>query len=189
MTTLGAGDTLTLIGPLGNGFSVPGGKEIALLAAGGMGAPPLQHLAKHLREVYPGIKVVFFAGARSCDDMPFELVGGKISEFSGSDVQSYIATDDGSAGFGGLVTDCLGQWLREHDPPAGKVIVYSCGPEAMLAAVSKLCGNYNIDCQVSMERMMGCGIGLCQSCAVSTKSGYKLCCKDGPVFDSKDICF
>ena len=73
-------------------------------------------------------------------------------------------------------------------------MIYSCGPEPMLASVAKLAAADNIECQVSMERMMACGIGLCQSCVVGVKDEggeevYRLCCKDGPIFNSKDIIF
>ena len=75
------------------------------------------------------------------------------------------------------------------------VIIYSCGPEAMLAKVTEIANKRKIDSQVSMERRMACGIGLCQSCAVecripaSNETAYKLCCEDGPVFDSKEVVF
>jgi len=74
-------------------------------------------------------------------------------------------------------------------------IIYSCGPEAMLKQISEIAKKRDIDCQISMERMMACGIGLCQSCAVECKANdsnetvYKLCCKDGPVFESREVVF
>ena len=79
---------------------------------------------------------------------------------------------------------------------AEKTILYACGPEPMLAAVSRLAGKIGVPCQLSMERMMACGIGLCQSCAIKTHDphaedgwSYRLCCKDGPVLDGKDVIF
>jgi dihydroorotate dehydrogenase electron transfer subunit len=200
MTTLARGDRLSIIGPLGNGFSIPDGKTQALLVAGGMGAPPLQHLARYLKANFPKMRVVVFAGAKSVADLPFSVQSFdknsiEITEFAGFGAESHIATDDGSAGFRGFVTNCLSQWLKKNAPDADETIIYGCGPERMLAELAKLADEHNIQCQVSMERMMACGIGICQSCAVETKvqgggeTEYKLCCKDGPVFNSKDVVF
>ena len=203
MTTLSAGDSVSIIGPLGNGFLVPEGKKRALLVAGGMGAGPLQHLAKVLTADYPDIEVMAFAGAKSAKDLPFtarldeisQQLGFSLREFADYGVESLVATDDGSAGWKGLVSDCLAEWLNQADIVAKETIIYSCGPEAMLAKVAEIAQKHQIDCQVSMERMMACGIGVCQSCAVEYKADrpgktvYKLCCKDGPVFDSRQVVF
>ena len=201
MTTLKEGDKVSIIGPLGNGFSIDETKTNALLVAGGLGAPPLQHLAGFIRTSFPEMRVVAFAGAASYQELTFTVLidneeGLFLEEFSRMRVESHIATDDGSAGFKGFVTQRLEQWIEEHSPEASDSIIYSCGPEPMLASVSKLAEKYNIDCQVSMESMMACGIGLCQSCAVTAQSTaaaeetvYKLCCQDGPVFDCKDMKF
>ena len=200
MTTLGEGDQISIIGPLGNGFTVPAGKKLALLVAGGMGAPPLQHLARVLKSNFAKVEVVAFAGAKTLGDLPFTEQGsGKkgaaIAEFAGFCAQSHVATDDGSAGFKGFVTEQVSGWLKTNAPPAAETIIYSCGPEQMLAEVARIAGEHGIDCEVSMERMMACGIGLCQSCAVEARVAgesetvYKLCCKDGPVFDAREVVF
>jgi dihydroorotate dehydrogenase electron transfer subunit len=203
MTTLSAGDSVSVIGPLGNGFGVPKGKKTALLAAGGMGAGPLQHLAKVLTEDYPNIKVIAFAGAKTTEELPFERrldevsqnLGFSLAEFAQYGIESLVATDDGSAGYHGLVTDCLAEWLGKSNLSTYDIVIYGCGPEAMLARVAEIGKERKIDCQISVERMMACGIGLCQSCAVECKTGrpgktaYKLCCTDGPVFDSKETVF
>ncbi len=200
MTTLKPGDQINIIGPLGNGFSVPARRNRAILIAGGMGSPPLQHLAEYLRAHHPDISVVVFAGARSLDDFPFTVQiaddGTAVPvEFARLGDRACVATDDGSAGFHGLVTELAAQWLDDNSPDPAETIIYGCGPEVMLAAVARLAAAHGIDCQVSMERMMGCGIGLCQSCAVETApdaddaTTYKLCCKDGPVFNSKEVSF
>jgi len=200
MTTLDKGDKISIIGPLGNGFSVPPDKKYAVLVAGGMGAPPLMHLIGFLQANSPKMRVVVFAGAKSFEDFPFTVQvsdknGHGVSGFTRFGIESYIATDDGSAGFRGFVTDCVRRWLRKNKPDAAEVIIYSCGPEPMLAEVARLAAEHNIDCQVSMERMMACGIGVCQSCVVEARVAggsetvYKLCCKDGPVFDSKEVVF
>jgi dihydroorotate dehydrogenase electron transfer subunit len=203
MTTLSAGDSVSAIGPLGNGFEVPTGRKTAVLVSGGMGAPPLQHLAKFLTANYPQITVIAFAGARTAEDLPFEKrldaisqeLGFSLPEFARYGIKSLVATDDGSAGFAGLVTDCLAQWLEESRPAPQTTIIYACGPEAMLAKVSQIAYQKRIDCQISMERRMACGFGVCQSCAVQCRDGgssettYKLCCEDGPVFDSREVVF
>jgi dihydroorotate dehydrogenase electron transfer subunit len=201
MTTLSAGDSVSVIGPLGNGFWVPKGKNTALLVSGGMGAGPLQHLAKILTADFPRIDAVAFVGARSAEELPFERRLNRIAqhlefslpEFARYGIRSLVATDDGSAGFHGLVTDCLLEWLGKHDLAGESTVIYSCGPEAMLARVAEIAKKKNINCQVSMERRMACGIGICQSCAVKCKAAgsnetiYKLCCEDGPVFDSSEV--
>ncbi len=201
LRTLSPGDSVSVIGPLGNGFSVPEDKKKALLVAGGMGAGPLIYLAKLLATKHCEIETVVFAGAKSKFDLPFEKpldeisegLGFALHEFAQYSIESFVATDDGSAGFAGPVTDCLIDWLEKNNPSSEDTIIYACGPEAMLAKAAELAEEKNIDCQVSTERMMACGIGLCQSCAVeckiegSTETVYKLCCKDGPVFDSREV--
>jgi dihydroorotate dehydrogenase electron transfer subunit len=201
MTTLSAKESVSVIGPLGNGFWVPDGAKTALLVSGGMGAGPLQHLAKVLTADFPGIDVIAFAGARSAEALPFERqldeisqeLGFSLPEFAKYGVESQVATDDGSAGFTGPVTDCLSEWLGRSKSAGKGMVIYSCGPEAMLARVAEIAKEKNIDCQVSMERRMACGISLCQSCAVECKTDgsnetfYKLCCQDGPVFDGSEV--
>jgi len=203
MTTLSAGNTVSVIGPLGKGFRVPDGKKTAVLVVGGMGAGPLVHLAKVLTAEYPDIYVIAFAGAKTVKELPFEKLldviaqglGFSLREFGRYGIKSQMATEDGSAGREGLVTDCLSEWLVRHSRTVKDMIIYACGPEAMLAKVAEITRGRNIDCQVSMERMMACGFGVCQSCAVqckvngSGKTIYKLCCKDGPVFDAKEVIF
>ena len=212
MTTLAKGQSLSVIGPLGEGFSIPQGKKKAVLVAGGMGTPPLEHLAQTLTAESPGLDAIAFAGAKTKDDLPFEKLLDKISqelgfwlaEFAKYSISSFVATDDGSAGFKGTVTSCLVEWFKNNEPKPAETIIYACGPKVMLASVAKIAADRNIDCLVSMEEMMACGIGLCQSCAVKCKANtagdvapggapvggtYKLCCKDGPVFDAKDVVF
>jgi dihydroorotate dehydrogenase electron transfer subunit len=203
MTTLSSGAPLSVIGPLGNGFSVPDGKRKALLVAGGMGAGPLQHLAQVLTRDYPDIEVIAFAGAKTAKDLPFQTrldeisqqLGFSLPEFARYGIESLVATDDGSTGWKGLLSDCLAEWLGQANFVGKDLIIYSCGPEAMLAKVAEIARENDIDCQVSMERMMACGIGLCQSCAVECKTDrpdktvYKLCCKDGPIFEGGEVAF
>ena len=122
-------------------------------------------------------------------------MGFSLAEFAKYGIESHLATDDGSVGFAGFVTDALIERLKTNPHSAPDTIIYSCGPEQMLAKIAQIAQEHNIDCQLSMERRMACGIGLCQSCAVeckiddSNQTVYKMCCKDGPVFDSKEVVF
>jgi dihydroorotate dehydrogenase electron transfer subunit len=203
MTTLSAGDSLSVIGPLGNGFRIQENKKYALLVAGGMGTPPLQHLAKVLSFDYKDIEVTAFAGAKTRTALPFEgrldevsqQLGFTLREFAQYGVESIVATDDGSVGYKGFITSCLVEWLEQNESDHEQMIIYSCGPEEMLAKVAEIAASKNIDCQVSMERRMACGIGLCQGCAIqckitgSSETVYKMCCEDGPVFDGSEVVF
>jgi dihydroorotate dehydrogenase electron transfer subunit len=203
MTTIAAGDKLSIIGPLGRGFRIPKGKKTLLLVGGGMGTPPLQHLAHVLTAQGDGIKIIAFAGARTAEALPYEgrldemsqQLGFSLPEFAKCGVESLVATDDGSAGYRGLITDHLFEWIEQSEIPPDELIICACGPEAMLAQVARIATEKNIDCQLSMERRMACGIGLCQSCAVecrvpgSNETVYKLCCEHGPIFDANEIVF
>jgi len=203
MPTLTTGDSISIIGPLGNGFWVPQGKKTALLIAGGMGAPPLQHLAKALTADHSDIETIVIAGAKTAKELPFESrldeisqqLGFVLPEFAKFGIKSQVATDDGSAGFAGPATNCLLDWLDQHSLARGSIIIYGCGPEAMLSRLTEIARDKNIDCQISMERLMACGFGVCQSCVVeckvddSNETIYKLCCEDGPVFDSREVVF
>ena len=192
MTTLSNGDKISLIGPLGVGFSVPDDKTQAVLIAGGMGVAPLLHLAGYLNDKYSEINIKAFIGAKSVNDFPMTFNGKQLQDFSQLGIETHIATDDGSCGFSGFVTDCAAEWLKNSHPAGAETIIYSCGPEPMLGSVANHAAEHNIYCQMSLERMMACGIGLCQSCAVAVNTAevkYKLCCKDGPVFDSKEVVF
>lgn len=189
MSTLSTGDSLSAIGPLGNGFRISKGKKRALLVAGGMGTPPVQHLAKVLAGAFAEVKVTLLAGAKSREKLTIEF--DRLSE---RNIETVVSTDDGSAGVKGFVTVCLERLLAEERPIAKETIIYGCGPEEMLARVAEISAEAKIDCQVSIERRMACGIGLCQSCAVECKtqtgeSIYKLCCKDGPVFNAGEVVF
>jgi dihydroorotate dehydrogenase electron transfer subunit len=197
MRSLAEGDCLRVLGPLGRGFQVPAGKRWALLVAGGMGAPPIQHLARVLANDHPAVRPIGFAGARSATDLPFEMKPSDAGAewFSALGLEWRVATDDGSLGLHGFVTECLEQWLAGQGDLAPKdLIIYGCGPEPMLARVARIAGTRDIDCQVSLERQMACGFGVCQACAVECRESegqtvYRLCCQDGPVMDARQVVF
>lgn len=200
MKTLKPADNVNLIGPLGNGFTIPANKKLAILVAGGMGAPPLQHLAKELKDKCK--EIIVFAGAKTLVKLPYadmrlENVSNEpglvLNEFAKYGVKTLISTDDGTAGFKGLVTEMLRNWLKSKRLDNGKTILYACGPEVMMKQVAAITLEFKIPCQVSLERMMACGTGLCQGCGVkcidkqTKETSYKLCCKDGPVFWADEV--
>ena len=202
MKTLKIGDSVNFIGPLGSGFKMPENKKLALLVAGGMGAPPLIHLAKVLRLQCQDTQVIAFVGAKTLAGLAFfdietsklkEKTDITLGEFTRLNIRTFISTDDGSAGTKGFISQSFENWLTKNKPDAKNTIVYACGPEAMLSATAAISAQFKLPCQVSLERRMACGTGLCQSCAVKCRdkaSGntiYKLCCKDGPVFWSDEV--
>jgi dihydroorotate dehydrogenase electron transfer subunit len=180
-----AGQRLSVVGPLGNAFTpAPEPDATHLLVGGGVGAPPLYFLAERMQaERAPG-RVIVINGARTK-----ELLVG-IHEFESLDVELHFTTDDGSFGTPGVVTDALTHLLAGANNPH----VYTCGPTGMLRAVGDLCLAQGVPCQVSVETMMPCGLGVCMGCVVkireaSEKTGfaYKRSCYEGPVFPAADI--
>jgi dihydroorotate dehydrogenase electron transfer subunit len=171
------GDAMDAIGPLGHGWSVPSGTARALLVAGGLGAAPLGMLAERMAASGVAISVALGApiSARLVARDLFDSVARRVE----------VATDDGSAGECGFVTLVSEQLLREDEPD----LVCVCGPEAMARAVTAQAAASGVACQVSLERLMACGIGACLSCVVTTRTGRKRACVDGPVFDAKEVCW
>ncbi len=147
-------------GPYGRGFK-PRGRKVALIA-GGIGIPPLYALAKQNRDRFEEVTLIY--GARSVDELALMDVADYVDEV-------VVTTDDGSAGRRGFPTDVLAERRDEFDQ------VYACGPEPMLKAVLRVMDYQNV--QVSAERYMKCGIGVCGSCNL----GKWLVCRDGPVFE------
>ncbi len=187
------GDIIDLIGPLGNGFNCERALKTkgmkVLIAAGGHGIVPLYMLVKVLRE--HKVEVEVFIGARTkkqilCEEK-LKKTGAKI----------HIATDDGTKGAKASILAPLTAYLKKENikkfaSSEGRAVshlVYACGPKVMLAALSQELKKYNVDAEFSLEAYMACGIGACLGCAVMTVSGYKMVCKDGPVFDMRSIVF
>ncbi len=168
------GDHLLVIGPLGNGFKVNSAKGVRpVLVAGGMGVAPLVFLAEKLKAQKP----LVLLGAQT----KTKLLCRK--DFFASGCQVQIATDDGSQGFKGRVTWLLAEAMSKEQP----LVIYACGPSAMLKEVSRLARHHGLPAQLSLESHMACGIGACLGCVVKTESGYKRVCKEGPVFDAQEI--
>ena len=152
MTTLSTSDKVSVIGPIGNGFSIPQGKKNAILIAGGMGAPPLQHLAEFLHSQHKDISPVVFIGAKSIDALPFEIRidnkrGAHLNEFEKLGIDCQLSSDNGSIGTKGFVTENVKKWLSGTSLIAKETIIYACGPEPMLTETAKLALEKGIDCQ------------------------------------------
>ena len=167
-----------VLGPLGKGFDLASTEGISIMVAGGIGVAPLVFLSQELGSS----RKILLMGSKTYNELiPIEdLVGG--------DVVVHLATEDGSTGHMGLVTELLGSTLGELE--ADKTMVYACGPEAMLKEISRICWKKGVSCQVSTEAVMACGVGACQGCAIRAKNKerqYYHVCKDGPVFDIKEI--
>ena len=176
------GELLDIIGPLGNGFSL---NSRAIIVAGGMGVAPLIFLAEKLtkprtQNLKP--RTLVLIGAKTKAKV---LCAKEFKEF-GCEVK--IATDDGSCGFKGKVTELLKQILLKNSKTQKlKNLIYACGPQPMLKAIAEIARENKISSQLSLEEHMACGIGACLGCVVPTKSGYKRVCKDGPVFSGEEL--
>jgi dihydroorotate dehydrogenase electron transfer subunit len=172
LSKLKKGDSIDVIGPLGNGFTVAPGSRSLLLVAGGVGIAPLGFLAE--RAVSAGLEVVLLMGARSAAGiLPQNMLPSKAT--------CVFTTDDGTKGWKGAVTDILPQYLERADQ------VFACGPPAMLEKLAAIPGVGSRPVQVSLEVRMGCGAGACYGCSIKTVKGMKRVCREGPVFDIKDI--
>lgn len=165
------GEKINIVGPLGNGFNINIKPTKTLLVAGGYGVSPLYALAELLISQEKTVTVCIGAATKS------QIIGAK--EFAKLGAKVYIATEDGSEGFKGLVIKLVQQHLHHN------VMIYGCGPEPMLRVLAQMAVKANIPAQLSLEAYMACGIGVCRGCAVDTKDGYKICCKDGPIFDAE----
>jgi dihydroorotate dehydrogenase electron transfer subunit len=165
-----------VLGPLGSGYD-PGavkGNKVPVLVAGGTGIASLNFLAERLK-----VKGMLFCGARTKK----ELVG--LERFKKLGWQVETATDDGTNGFKGFVTDLCGGAFSKMT--CSEIILYCCGPHGMLKECLALSKKHNIRGYASLEEMMACGTGNCQGCAVKINGEYKRACSDGPVFSLKDI--
>jgi len=176
------GESLDIFGPLGNGFFVQPRSKNLLLVAGGMGVAPLVFLADVAAS--EGKKVTIITGARTADCLlPVSSPQGLFDKgMLPASINVVNATDDGSEGFKGLATDLIPAYLEGVDQ------VFACGPVEMYRTMAASYNNtYKKPVQVSLEIMMGCGMGVCYGCTIKTKQGLKQVCKDGPVFDLGEI--
>jgi dihydroorotate dehydrogenase electron transfer subunit len=169
---LGPGDELWITGPLGEGFELPQDDRRALLVGGGVGIPPLAAWARTLAA--HGVAAMALLGFRDAE----HAAAARLLQAGGG---SHVATDDGSVGHHGLVTELLAGEL-DRDAAA---VVYSCGPPRMLEAVRALCAERGVPAQLALEAGMACGFGACFGCVVPVREGgYVRVCVDGPVVDA-----
>ncbi|MCK5127857.1 MAG: dihydroorotate dehydrogenase electron transfer subunit [candidate division Zixibacteria bacterium] len=183
LRTLKKGDSLDIIGPLGNNFSRPAKSKTIILAAGGVGLPPLLYFSRYLIEKkHPAEKILFFYGGRSKDDLIEKTAIKKMK------TKFYPSTDDGSFGFHGLITAAIQEQLANLD--LKNTIIYGCGPEPMLNALQNLAMKYSINGEISLEAPMPCGVGVCLGCVkpkMSDPSKYVRVCYDGPIFKIGEV--
>lgn len=178
---LSPGQHVACLGPLGTPFTQPATAE-AWMVAGGVGLAPFATLAEALSERH--VPTTLFYGARTGEELFY------LEYFQGLGIRLVLATENGSSGVQGRVTAPLEGALADLIGP-GSVTLYACGPEQMLGAVAKLAQRYEQPVEVSVERVMGCGLGGCYSCVIPVKHGaqthFVRSCIGGPVFRGADI--
>jgi dihydroorotate dehydrogenase electron transfer subunit len=168
------GDKLDLLGPLGNGFTIKPESRNLLIVAGGIGIAPMAFLAQEASR--QGHTVRLLLGAASARHLYPARFLPAVSELA-------LATEDGSTGAKGMITEILPDYLNHADQ------LYACGPLAMYKDMANKYARQLKDksVQVSLEMRMGCGLGICYACTIKTKDGLKQVCKDGPVFEMNEV--
>ena len=177
------GDSLDILGPLGKPFTLPS-KEIkqVVMIAGGIGVAPFLALSDALVGAYcntPLRELILLYGGRTKGHVY------PMKEFKENGVKVYVATDDGSVGAKGRVSELFGK----IDIQPKTTMIYTCGPNPMMAAVQKFCDRHDLKGEAACEEIMACALGACLGCSIPTKSGYKTVCYDGPVFDISEGVF
>lgn len=183
LASLRPGDAVDCLGPLGRGFAfddLEQGDPVALIG-GGVGVPPLFFLSQRLLQA--NIIPEVYAGFASSSHVV------AVADWQALGIAAKVATDDGSLGHRGFVTELLAERLAR-----GKVHrIFACGPRRMLSAVASIAHQQGIECQVAMEEWMACGIGVCLSCVIRVRDGvessarWARVCREGPVFDSREV--
>lgn len=172
LAKLKIGDVLNCVLPLGNGFTPVQQGQKVLLVGGGVGVAPLLYMGAEMKR--QGIEPTFLLGARTANDLlmlPIFNMYGRV----------YVTTEDGSMGEKGFVTNhsILSQERFDH--------ISTCGPTPMMKAVARYARQNNVDCEVSLENLMACGLGACLCCVEKTTEGNLCVCKDGPVFNIQKL--
>lgn len=172
LSQLKQGEILNLVYPLGNGFTMPQKGEHPLLIGGGVGLAPMLFLGSEMKRI--GIEPTFLLGARTASGIlereMFEGIG-----------RVFVTTEDGSDGERGFVTQHSILQKKHFDK------IFVCGPTPMMKSVARYAKTENIDCEVSLENMMACGLGACLCCVEKTVKGNVCVCKEGPVFNIKQL--
>lgn len=168
------GENINIIAPLGNGFKINPNKKTVFIG-GGIGVPPMLYSARQCGE-----NATVITGFRNKDAIILS------DDFKNAGCNLIITTDDGSFGINGFVTQPLAEIINDID------LICACGPTPMLKNIAKLAKENNVECQVSLEQRMACGVGACLGCAVLVNrkdgtQGYKHVCKDGPVFNYEEV--
>lgn len=171
------GQEWDILGPLGNGFTINESDKKVMVVGGGIGVAPLLELTKRLKDKETTILLGFQGNPFLIEE--FEKHGNVM-----------VATEDGSMGYKGFVNDLVLKSITREKSD----ILYTCGPKPMLLGIQKLCREYNIQSQVSLEEKMACGVGACLVCACKLKNNndghsYAKTCKDGPVFSMDEVIF
>jgi len=173
LATLSPGEKVNVLFPLGNGYTYRnGGFRRPLLVGGGVGTAPVYLLGKELKVM--GIEPTFLLGGRSA----VHILRKGLFEQTG---ELFVTTQDGTMGLKGMVTDHIS--LRE----GGYDMIFACGPTPMLKAVAASAEKLGVECEVSLEHKMACGIGACLCCVEDTVDGNLCVCKEGPVFNTKRL--
>ncbi|MBC8586016.1 dihydroorotate dehydrogenase electron transfer subunit [Youxingia wuxianensis] len=178
MSHLSVGDSMDILGPLGNGFPLLSPENKVIVVGGGIGVPPMVETAAHY-----GKNATAIIGFRNSQAVILK------SDFESLGCDTRLATDDGSAGYHGFVSGLLKERLEQG--PAD--LICACGPMPMLKSVVSIAQQANVPTKVSLEERMGCGVGACLVCACRTvrdgKEIFTHVCKDGPVFDGDEVVF
>lgn len=169
------GTVLHVLGPLGNFYPLPSDSESPLVIAGGIGIASVFSLVEKLSK-----KAFVFYGARAEQAL---FMTDALESFHRELV---LCTDDGSCGVKGTVVDVLTDFIKKRDE-FHQPVIYACGPKAMLREIAKTALANGVKAYVSLEEHMACGIGACLGCVVKTTSGHQRVCKEGPVFDAREI--
>lgn len=187
MTELTAGERVSLIGPIGHGWTLPEGAKRILLVGGGLGAAPLYLLCREALAAGVDVEVVLGATTERlhvCRERYATLLGR----------EPLCSTDDGSYGYPGFATKPVEALLLGAECEGGPALsgerfdaVAVCGPAPLMRAVASTAHRADVRCEVSLERNMACGIGACLSCVVDTTEGKRRACVDGPVFDARKV--
>lgn len=166
------GESLNVVFPLGNSFTIPEMGERVLLMGGGCGVAPLLYLGRVMKQ--KGITLQFLLGFRNAD------MALRLEEYERLG-EVWLMTEDGSAGEKGLVTDHHALSESNFDR------IYCCGPDPMMKAAGRIAAEMGAECEVSLENMMACGFGVCLCCVTDTIRGNLCTCIDGPVFNTKEL--
>ena len=206
LSQLKKGDEIKIMGPIGNGFTIPSGKKSAILIGGGVGIPPVLFMGEEIKKINGGIDLVAFFGSEipfpfeTCDSdlvMPgLDLsVNKTIDDMEKLGIPCRLSSQAGYEGcHSGYVTELAKSFIETlSDGEKTETIIYACGPESMLKAVAKLAKDDQLDCVLSLEEYMACAIGGCAGCTVKVlEDGHermKRVCVDGPVFDAEQLYF